>query len=92
MRKGALEQSRFFVDQQLGDPHITVADVQERLERGDTFTVALFMRDDVQLPPVCDTPVYISDCHSVPSNHGHEVWTMFELTQIIRQDESEQQL
>ena len=54
------------------------------------------MGDDVQLPPVCDTPVYISDCRSAPSNHGHLVWTMFdsavELTQIIRQNESEQQL
>ena len=36
MRKRALEQSRYFVDQQLGDPHITVADLQERLARGDT--------------------------------------------------------
>ena len=58
--------------------------------------VAVFMGDDVQLPPVCDTPVYISDCRSAPSNHGHLVWTMFdsavELTQIIRQNESEQQL
>ena len=58
--------------------------------------VAVFMGDDVQLPPVCDTPVYISDCRSAPSNHGRLVWTMFdsavELTQIIRQNESEQQL
>ena len=58
--------------------------------------VAVFMRDDIQLPPVCDTPVYISDCRSAPSNHGRWVWTMFdsavELTQIIRQSESEQQL
>ncbi|CAH3045001.1 unnamed protein product [Porites lobata] len=38
MRKRALEQSRFFVDQQVGNPHITVADLQERLARGDTFT------------------------------------------------------
>ena len=36
LRKRALEQSRFFVDQQLGDPQITVADLQERLARGDT--------------------------------------------------------
>ena len=47
-------------------------------------------------PPVCDTPVYISDCRNVPSHHGRLVWTMFdsavELTQIIRQNESEQQL
>ena len=35
-RKRALEQSRYFVYQQLGDPHITVADLQERLSRGDT--------------------------------------------------------
>ncbi|XP_073231632.1 uncharacterized protein [Porites lutea] len=58
--------------------------------------VAVFMGDDVQLPPVCDTPVCISDCRSAPSNHGRLVWTMFdsavELTQIIRQNESEQQL
>ena len=39
MRKSALEQSLFFVDQQLGDPQITVADLQERLTRDDTFTV-----------------------------------------------------
>ena len=36
MRKRDLEQSRYFVDQQLGDPHISVADLQERLARGDT--------------------------------------------------------
>ena len=36
MRKRALEQSRYFVDQQLGDPHLTVADLQEQLARGDT--------------------------------------------------------
>ena len=35
-RKRALEQSRYFVDQQLGDPQLTVADLQERLARGDT--------------------------------------------------------
>ncbi|XP_048590507.1 uncharacterized protein LOC125573780 [Nematostella vectensis] len=36
MRKRALEQSRYYVDQQLGDPHMTVADLQERMARGDT--------------------------------------------------------
>ena len=63
---------------------------------GGGIPVAVFMGDDVQLPPVCDTSVYISDCRSAPSNHGHLVWTMFdsavELTKIIRQNESEQQL
>ena len=36
LRKRALKQSRFFVDQQLGDPQIPVADLQERPARGDT--------------------------------------------------------
>ena len=36
MRMRALEQSRYFVDQQLGDPQLTVADPQKRLARGDT--------------------------------------------------------
>ena len=36
MRKCTLEQNRYVVDQQLGDPHLTVADLQERLARGDT--------------------------------------------------------
>ena len=50
----------------------------------------------MQLPPVWDTHVYISVCHSTPSNHGRLEWTTFdsavELTQIIRQNESEQEL
>ena len=58
--------------------------------------VAVFMGDDVQLPSVCDTAVYIQDCRSAPSNHGRLVWTTFdsavELTQIVRQTESQQQL
>ena len=58
--------------------------------------VVIFMGDDVQLPPVCDTPVYIQDCRSSPSNYGRLVWTSFnsavELTQIVRQNESEEQL
>ena len=32
--------------------------------------VVLLMGDDVQLPPVCDTPVYIDHSRSAPSNHG----------------------
>ncbi|KAL9956688.1 hypothetical protein ACROYT_G038207 [Oculina patagonica] len=58
--------------------------------------VVVLMGDDVQLPPVCDTPVYIEHNRSAPSNHGRLVWTSFdsavELTQIVRQTESEQQL
>jgi len=36
MRNHAFRQSRYFVDQQLGDPQLTIADLQERLARGDT--------------------------------------------------------
>ena len=56
--------------------------------------VVVLMGDDVQLPPVCDTPVYIDHSRSAPSNHGRLVWTSFdsalELTQIVRQTESEE--
>ncbi|EDO33521.1 predicted protein [Nematostella vectensis] len=42
------------------------------------------------------TPTYIPDSRNAPSNHGRLVWTMFdsaaELTQTIRQAESERQL
>ena len=55
--------------------------------------VVVLMGDDVQEPPVSDTPVYIQDCRSAPSNHGRLVWTTFdsavELTEIVRQTESE---
>lgn len=56
----------------------------------------VFMGDDVQLPPVCDTPVYFPDPRSALSNHRRLQWIMFdtavELTEIVRQSESEQQL
>ena len=35
-RKRAVGQSRYFVDNQVDDPHLTVANLQERLARGDT--------------------------------------------------------
>ena len=58
--------------------------------------LVVLMGDDVQLPPVGDTPVYIQDWQSAPSNHSPLVWTTFdsavELTDIVRQTESEQQL
>ena len=54
------------------------------------------MGDDVQLPPVCYTPMNINHSRSAPSNHGRLVWTSFdsalEQTQIVRQTESEEQL
>ena len=54
----------------------------DKLWRG--ILVVVFMGEDVQLPPVCDTPVYI------PSNHGLLVWTNLdtavELTENVRQN------
>ena len=58
--------------------------------------VVVLMEDDVQLPPVCNTPVYIDHSCSAPSNHGRLVWTSFdsavELSEIVRQTESEEWL
>ncbi|EDO35599.1 predicted protein, partial [Nematostella vectensis] len=49
-----------------------------------------------ELTVPADTPTYIPDSRNAPSNHARLVWTMFdsaaELTQIIRQAESERQL
>lgn len=39
-------------------------------KRWGGIPVVVFMGDNVQLPSVCDTPVYIPDCRSAPSNHG----------------------
>ena len=36
--------------------------------------VIVLMGDDVQEPPVCDTPVYIQDCRSAPSKLTLVVW------------------
>ena len=35
MRKRALEQSSYIVKQQLGDEHMTVDDLRQRIEKGD---------------------------------------------------------
>lgn len=56
--------------------------------------VVVMMGDE--LPPVCDTQVYVPDTRNAPSNHGRLVWTTFDsavkLTQNVRQSESEVQL
>jgi hypothetical protein len=58
--------------------------------------VVVFLGDDVQLPPVCDSPVY--NCKStIPAAiHGSLIWKDFNqavtLTTIIRQDNDQQQL
>ena len=54
------------------------------------------MGDNVQLPPVCDTPAHIDHSRCALSNHGQYVWTSFdsaiELPQIVRQTEAEEKL
>ena len=50
MRKRALEQSRYFVDQQLGDPHVTVVDLQGRLAMGDTSITKRLYQEKVLKP------------------------------------------
>ena len=40
--------------------------------------VVVLMGDDVQSPPVCDTPVYIDHSRNAPSNHGRLVWASFD--------------
>ena len=58
--------------------------------------VIVFLGDDVQLPPVCDTPVYVGSSKSPAAVHGFLVWKQFqdavELTTIVRQSNEQQQL
>ena len=58
--------------------------------------VVVFLGDDVQLPPVCDTPVYKIPSSSPASLHGSLVWKEFNsavfLSKIVRQDESQEYL
>ena len=58
--------------------------------------VVVFLGDDVQLPPVCDSPVYNCQLQNPAAMHGVLVWKEFTtavtLTDIVRQDESQTQL
>ena len=58
--------------------------------------VVIFLGDDVQLPPVCDSPVYIGKSKIPAAIHGHLVWQEFtqaiELKTIIRQNSDQQHL
>ena len=58
--------------------------------------VVVFLGDDVQLPPVCDFPVYKCDSLSPAAMHGCLVWQEFDtavtLTTIVRQNESQAML
>ena len=57
--------------------------------------VVIFLGDDVQLPPVCDTPVYFSKGKSPASMHGLLVWKEFQhvvhMQTVIRQNNDQQQ-
>ena len=58
--------------------------------------VVVFLGDDVQLPPVCDSPVFSSVVKSQASIHGSLTWKEFdrvvELKTIIRQDSDQERL
>lgn len=58
--------------------------------------IVIFFGDDVQLPPVLDTPVYCSANKSPAAIHGSLVWqnchTAVALKTIIRQGEEEKNL
>ena len=55
--------------------------------------VVLFLGDDVQLPPVCDSPVYVCNSKNQAALHGSIVWKSFntaiQLVQIVRQLDTE---
>ena len=58
--------------------------------------VVVFLGDDVQLPPVCDFPVYKCESRSPAAMHGCLVWKEFDtavtLTTLVRQNESQAML
>ena len=58
--------------------------------------VIVFLGDDVQLPPVRESPVYNCYLQTPAALHGVSVWKEFKtaetLTEIVRQDESQNEL
>ena len=52
--------------------------------------VVVFLGDDIQLPPVCDTPVYVGSQKTPSAMHGFLVWKQFkhavELKTVVRQN------
>ena len=58
--------------------------------------VVVLLGDDVQLPPVCDSPVYLCSGKTPAALHGALVWREFRvavaLKTIIRQNQSQAQL
>ena len=55
--------------------------------------VVIFLGDDVQLPPVCDTPVYMDTAKGQAAMHGSLIWkdftTALELKVMVRQKSDE---
>ena len=56
--------------------------------------VVVFLGDDIQLPPVCDAPVYMGNAKSAAGLHGTIVWNSFnnviKLSTVVRQREDQQ--
>ena len=63
---------------------------------GGSLPVVIFFGDDVQLPPVLDSPVYNSSSKLPAAMHGVLVWQLFDtaviLRNIVRQGNDEHQL
>lgn len=57
----------------------------------DGIPVVVFFGDDIQLPPVLDSPVYMPSASSPASMHGALVWKEFQtvvnLCNIVRCNE-----
>ena len=61
-----------------------------------SLPVVVFLGDDVQLPPVCDSPVYKQNNTTPAAIHGTLIWQEFNtavtLTTLVRQSDQEIQL
>lgn len=58
--------------------------------------VVVFLGIDIQLPPICDSPLYNESTNSSASIHGQLVWKSFQhviqLNTIVRQHQHQKQL
>lgn len=66
------------------------------MEQWGGIPVIIFLGDDIQLPPVCDSPVYCCKSKVPAAMHGALVWQDFknavELTTVVRQNTNQTQL
>jgi hypothetical protein len=58
MRKRVLEQSTFIVQQKLGDSHLTLSDLKEKLQTGDKYITNKILYFSAKKIMVCTTSVF----------------------------------